>query len=148
LLIELREIETRKDRIVGSLRERIGDAVKNDHLHKGVFAWIRKLDKMEAEDLVVWLDTLEAYLDGSGLMDRAETVQELPMGGPEPVVKAAKRGRPPKAAKNGHAEEPEQASQEAPVSGGEPEGESGTVTSLADRRASGEAPGGKITMLN
>lgn len=160
LMIELAELETRKDRSVGAIRGRIADAVKNDHLHKGVFAWIRKLDKMEPEELAVWLDTFEAYLDGSGVMERAESVPGLPIEEPVKPAKDRSGGRGPKAkakdaAKvNGRAiaaADADKQAGEAVAAGGEPSGpEEGAKhpENVVTGKFSSGAPGGPVKMLN
>jgi hypothetical protein len=67
----------------GSMREKIAYAVEHNHLNKGVFALIRRLDKLEAEKLLIFLEDLELYLDFSGLNDRADSVGKLPLESPE-----------------------------------------------------------------
>ncbi len=141
LMIELTEMAARKDRVVGAIRERIGDAVENDHLNKEVFALLRKLDKKEPEELAVFLDTLEAYLDASGLMDRAESVMELPLEAEKPAKAAKAHAKAKNKASgspraNGNGSEAE-ASEEPAGSGYEAEPED----------TAGKAPGGEMTLL-
>lgn len=64
----------------GWIREKIGHAVENDHLHPKVFSLIRTLDRMEPEKLADYLDCLEHYLDISGLNQRAAQVTRLQFG--------------------------------------------------------------------
>lgn len=64
----------------GTIRERIGNAKEHDHLHTGVFSLIRKLDRMEPEDLAEYLQTMVVYLDSSGLNDRAAKVVRMEFG--------------------------------------------------------------------
>lgn len=66
---------------VGSLREKIGNAVEKKHLHKGAFATIRKLDKMEPEQVAAWLDHFNHYLDVSGIQKRADDAPALDLEG-------------------------------------------------------------------
>lgn len=63
--------------ITGTLREEIANAVKNDHLHKGAFAIIKRWDKMEPEALALEWDHLLDYWEKSGLKARADSVQRL-----------------------------------------------------------------------
>lgn len=67
------------DSATGSMREKIAYAVEHNHLNKQVFALIRRLDKLEPEKLLTFLEDLELYLDFSGLNDRADSVGKLPL---------------------------------------------------------------------
>lgn len=71
--------------INGTLRERIADAVEKKHLDKKAFALLRRLDKMENEDLATFWDNFLAYMDMAGLNERIESVGKLPL--PEPTEK-------------------------------------------------------------
>lgn len=66
----------------GEAREQIKNAIEKNHLHKGAFVILKKLDKMDDTDLAFLWDTLLAYMDMSGVMKRIESVPELPMGQP------------------------------------------------------------------
>ena len=68
-----------------TLRERIADAVEKKHLDKKAFALLRRLDKMENEDLATFWDNMLAYMDMAGLSERIESVGKLPL--PEPAEK-------------------------------------------------------------
>lgn len=67
------------DETTGILREKIAYAVDKKNLHKKAFAELRKLNKMEAEKLADYWDTLQAYMEMAGLMERMESVARLPL---------------------------------------------------------------------
>ena len=68
----------------GELGAAIAAAAEHDHLHKKAFTIIRSLDRLEPEKLAELLSALEYYLDISGLQQRAESAQRLPMDDDEP----------------------------------------------------------------
>lgn len=127
----------------GALREKIAYAVEHDYLDKQVFALIRRLDKMEPERLAIFLDNLEHYIDISGLGDRADSVQNLPLaGGGKGPAKDKTAAPARKAAKtNGNASDGNDTDEPA---GDPPEPiDDGKVS----RPQFGQAPGGTVTML-
>ena len=63
--------------IAGGINGRIADAVENDHLHKKAFSEIRKRARMTPEKLADYVDTLELYMDMSGLTERAKSAPRL-----------------------------------------------------------------------
>lgn len=67
------------DYTTGILREKIAYAVDKQNLNKRAFAELRKLNKMEAERLADYWDTLQAYMEMAGLMERMESVARLPL---------------------------------------------------------------------
>lgn len=77
LMAEGRKATQDTREIAGTLGQQIKDAVENDHLHKGAFAVIRKLDRMEPEKLADFLDTLDYYRDISGINERAAKVMRM-----------------------------------------------------------------------
>lgn len=80
LLASARSTKADIDEIVGTHRAQIARAVEEDNLHKGAFAWIKRLDRLEPEKLAEWLDCFEHMLDISGIGDRAKQVQRLGLG--------------------------------------------------------------------
>lgn len=68
------------DETTGILREKIAYAVDKKNLNKKAFGELRKLNKMEAEKLADYWDTLQAYMEMAGLMERMESVSRLPLG--------------------------------------------------------------------
>ncbi len=85
LLKDCRKHKENADTHIGSLREAIGYGKSHKKLHPGVFAWLRKLDGMEAEKAAEWWFVLNAYVTSSGMKAKIDSVQRLPMGDP-PVV--------------------------------------------------------------
>lgn len=77
LLRGIKSLEKQGLEISGSLREKIAYAVEKQHLHKGVFALIRQLDRKEAEQLALWKATFDHYWEASGLQERAESTPGL-----------------------------------------------------------------------
>lgn len=97
------------DSITGTLREKIAYSVEHHYLDKSVFALIRRLDKMEPEKLLIFLENFDHYLDISGLNARADSVGKLPLDakaeteeeggeteadGPPTTIKPAEVSRP------------------------------------------------------
>lgn len=83
--------------VVGTLREKIGNAVENDHLHKGAYADLKKFDRIKtAEKLSEHFLTLLAYMKMRGLFERINSVQRLDLDEPEqptpPAAKATRAG--------------------------------------------------------
>jgi len=66
--------------ISGSLGSEIKQAVENNHLNKKVFRDLCKLDRMEPEELKLYLEDFEHGLDISGLQARADSVQTMDLG--------------------------------------------------------------------
>jgi hypothetical protein len=63
--------------IAGGLGQKIADAVENEHLHKKAFSTLRMADRMTPEKLADWWDTLQYYIDVSGLAERAASAPRL-----------------------------------------------------------------------
>lgn len=82
LLRSINSLTKDKDKAVGSIREKIGYAKANQHLHTGAFAWIRKLDKMEPEEAALFLDHFGHMLIASGIQAKIDQVQDLPLSEP------------------------------------------------------------------
>ena len=67
--------------IAQALGAEIKDAVKNNHLHARAFKLICSLDKMEPEELSLFMDNFEYYYDVSGLKKRADSVMKMNLEG-------------------------------------------------------------------
>lgn len=63
------------DEARGEMGEMIGEAVENDNLHKGAFAWLRKLGKMTPAKRNEQLFQFHVYCDSLGWPDK-----DLPLG--------------------------------------------------------------------
>ena len=68
--------------IAQALGAEIKEAVSNNHLHGGAFKLVAKLDKMEPEELSLFMDHFEHYYVSAGLEKRANSVMrmDLPEG--------------------------------------------------------------------
>lgn len=66
--------------LAGGLGAEVKDAVENHYLHRKAFNVCKQADRMEAEKLADFLDSLDHYLDISGLRDRASKVQRMNFG--------------------------------------------------------------------
>ena len=80
LVRSLKSYDKQRDEIVASSREKLAYAVEKQHLHKGVFAVARRLDKMEPEQLALWLATFDHYVEALGIRQRAESAPGLDLG--------------------------------------------------------------------
>ena len=69
--------------IVGTLREKIAYAQEKQHLDTKAFALLRKFDKMEAEAAARLWDTLNMYMDMSGVMKKIQAVGEFDFKTPD-----------------------------------------------------------------
>lgn len=69
--------------IAQALGAEIKDAVKNNHLHSRAFKMICSLDKMEPEELRLFMDNFEYYYDVGGLKKRADSVMRMELEGGE-----------------------------------------------------------------
>lgn len=81
LLAAARSAAEDSHEITSSLGGKIASAVENDHLHKKAFSTLRMMDKLTPEKLRNYWDTLEYYVDISGLGDRAASAPALPLDG-------------------------------------------------------------------
>jgi hypothetical protein len=68
--------------IAGTLGAEVKAAVEKHHLHRKAFSVCKTADRMEPEKLLEFLDSLDYYLDVSGLRKRAESAQRLALGAP------------------------------------------------------------------
>lgn len=69
------------DGLTGELRETIGNAVEKKHLDKAAYALLKKFHRIKSNEKLASLwDTLQAYMDLSGVMKRIESVAPLPLG--------------------------------------------------------------------
>lgn len=83
LLRRCKSAQSQISELSGTMGEAIAKAVEENHLHRGAFGVIRKLDKMEPEKLRAFLLHFEHYLNVSGLQKRADDAPELPMADAE-----------------------------------------------------------------
>lgn len=83
LLAQTRSTKKEIEALTGDLREKIANAVENQHLDKKAFATLRQLDRMEPEKLHGYWHTLLVYMDMSGLMKRIESVKPMEFSPPE-----------------------------------------------------------------
>jgi hypothetical protein len=65
--------------IAGTIGQKIGEAVENDRLHRKAFSVLRGMDRMTPEKLADFWDTLQFYVDASGLGERAKAALRLPL---------------------------------------------------------------------
>jgi hypothetical protein len=57
--------------IAGTLGQKIAHACEHDHLHRKAFATLKAMDRMTPEKLADYWDTLQYYVEISGLGERA-----------------------------------------------------------------------------
>jgi Ran GTPase-activating protein (RanGAP) involved in mRNA processing and transport len=81
LLREVTSTTADMQELSGSLNERIGHAVEHDHLHKKAFSTLRVMDRMTPEKLADYWDTLQFYVDASGLGERAASAPAFNLSG-------------------------------------------------------------------
>lgn len=74
--------------IAGTFGNAVKSAVENHHLHRKAFAHIRALDRMEPEKLADYMAHFEHMYEISGLRERAESAQRLPMGDDQTELEA------------------------------------------------------------
>jgi hypothetical protein len=63
--------------ISGELGQKIAEAVEKDHLHRKAFAILKGFDRMTPEKLSDVWDTLNYYMDVSGLAERAKSALKM-----------------------------------------------------------------------
>ena len=82
LLASHRAAKRDSAQIAQALGAEIKEAVSNNHLHGGAFKLVAKLDKMEPEELSLFMDHFEHYYVSAGLEKRANSVMrmDLPEG--------------------------------------------------------------------
>ena len=82
LLASHRAAKRDSAQIAQALGAEIKEAVTNNHLHGGAFKLVAKLDKMEPEELSLFMDHFEHYYVSAGLEKRANSVMrmDLPEG--------------------------------------------------------------------
>ena len=82
LLASHRAAKRDSAQIAQALGAEIKEAVTNNHLHGGAFKLVAKLDKMEPEELSLFMDHFEHYYVSAGLEKRASSVMrmDLPEG--------------------------------------------------------------------
>lgn len=81
LLRHCKSTATQTGELTGSLREKIGYAVDKQGLHKKAFAELRRLDKMEPEQLLEYETHRKAYMDMAGITARMDAVGTLGLDG-------------------------------------------------------------------
>ncbi len=79
LLSTCRGYKQNVDGIVSKMREEIGFAVSKKHLNKEAFAFLRKMDRMEAEKASEFWHTIVRYMELTGIMAKIEAVGRLPL---------------------------------------------------------------------
>lgn len=167
LLSTCRGLKANSDSIISKMREEIGYAVEKKHLDKGVFAELRRYDKMEPEKAAERWHMLVRYMELSGVMAKIESVGRLPLGDQDnEEVEEEAETRAPKAAKprKGNGKSVVEAIKETPE-GGEAEADADTVAAEANSEALrngikpaapavdvtkphfGQAPGGSVHMM-
>lgn len=57
--------------LAGSLGQKIAHAVEHEHLHRKAFNTLKMMDRMEPEKLASFWDTLQHYVEVSGIGARA-----------------------------------------------------------------------------
>ncbi len=63
--------------IAGELGQKIAEAVEKDHLHRKAFAILKGFDRMTPEKLSDVWETLNYYMDVSGLAERAKSALKM-----------------------------------------------------------------------
>jgi hypothetical protein len=73
LLKDCRGAQADADSIKEGLKDLLSTAENDYGLNKKIFALIRRLDKLEPEELAVWIETFDDYFVKSGLKARADS---------------------------------------------------------------------------
>ena len=81
LLKEGRKMQSDVAELRGEHGASIKNAVENQNLHKGAFAILKRLDKLEAEKAADLWDHLRAYMDVVGLDTRIKSAMRLDLDG-------------------------------------------------------------------
>lgn len=92
-----KRVKNRQSQLAGELGQEIAAAVKRFGTNRKALNLIRQLNRMEAEDVALFLDDFDHMLDISGIEDRADAVQRLPLAGGENAVGSDDAGEEPEA---------------------------------------------------
>lgn len=68
------------DELTSAHSAEVREAVDKKHLHKKAFNMIKALNRLTPEKLADTMEHFDAYFESSGLEDRANSAQRLPMG--------------------------------------------------------------------
>lgn len=77
LLKTAEHTKTNMQELAGELGQQIKDAVEKDHLHRKAFSVLRTMDRMTPEKLADFWDTLQYYVDVSGIGERAKSAPRM-----------------------------------------------------------------------
>lgn len=80
LLVGSRKHHKLASGISGDEGQAISNACEHDHLHKKAYAIIKACDRMTDEKLAEFKCHLDDYFVKSGLQERCDNVERLPMG--------------------------------------------------------------------
>lgn len=80
LLKSGRALKENLDELTSAHSAEVREAVDKKHLHKKAFGVIKMLDRMTAEKLADFMEHFDHYFEASGLEERANSAQRLPMG--------------------------------------------------------------------
>ena len=70
------------DGLTGELREAIGNAVEKKHLDKKAYALLKRFHREKSNEKLASLwNTLLAYMEMAGVLERIASVEALPLGG-------------------------------------------------------------------
>jgi hypothetical protein len=83
LLKDHRALKQDMGELSGTFGSAIKDAAENHYLNRRAFRITAALDKLEPEKLADTLDSLDFYLDASGLRERAASAPRMEMEGRE-----------------------------------------------------------------
>lgn len=81
LLRRDRSARSQISEITGTLRERIADAKEKKNLHPKAFAFIKQIDKMEAEKAREFWYHVEKYMEMTGQLKKIESAPALSLDG-------------------------------------------------------------------
>jgi hypothetical protein len=80
LLKSSRALKEDLDELTTAHSAEVREAVDKKFLHKKAFNTIKMLDRMTPEKLADYMEHFDHYFEASGLEDRANSAQRLPMG--------------------------------------------------------------------
>lgn len=80
LLKSGRSLKEELDELTSAHSAEVREAVDKKHLHKKAFGMVKMLDRLSPEKLADTMEHFDAYFESSGLEDRANSAQRLPMG--------------------------------------------------------------------
>lgn len=80
LMKSARSLKESTDDLTTAYASEVREAVDKKHLHKKAYNTIRMLDRMTPEKLADFMEHFDHMFEVSGLEQRAESAQRLPMG--------------------------------------------------------------------